>query len=489
MLKSAPPTILFSLADKLVKRALQGTVLLGVMGLIACGGHSKNPSTSAPLPALILSAQLGGTNTVDVQSANAFSMPAAAMPLSQKINFSVGNSFFRNAWVIAPASTTARDGLGPIFNTNACQNCHIKDGRGHTPINDQDNAVSMLVRLSVIDQQPTAEDGVVPHPIYGGQLQDFAIPGHSAEAKIAIDYRFHKVTLADGEVVELRQPKLRLHDFSDKPLDGNARSSIRIAPPMIGLGYFEALTEAQILANADPDDRDRNGISGKANFVWDIASNQLTLGRFGWKSEQPSLKQQNAMAFAGDMGLTSTLVKADDCTSVQKQCLTAPNGGDIEVSDNILDSVTFYTANLAVPKARNSETDAFKIGTQLFQSIGCADCHTPQWQIGTVPDMPWLSNQTIYPFTDMLLHDMGPGLSDERPVFLAQGNEWRTPPLWGIGLTSTVNNEFGYLHDGRARSITEAILWHAGEAEASKSKFIQLAKPQRDHLLAFINSL
>ena len=466
-----------------------GLALAMSAGLASCGGQQNPQLATDNETELIVPNNIGGSNSVNVQSANGFSLPSASMPLTQRINFSVGNSFFRNAWVIAPASTTARDGLGPLFNTSGCQNCHIKDGRGHLPTDNSDNAVSMLVRLSLPGKPSQASDGAIAHPVYGGQLQDFAIPGHQPEATIGFDYSTQSVTLNGGETVELRQPKLNLYDFAQTELEPTALTSVRIAPPVIGLGYLEALTEQQIVANADPDDRNGDGISGKAARVWDVATQQMALGKFGWKAEQPNLKQQNAMAFAGDMGLTSPLSPSDDCTAEQPHCLQAVNGGQPEVSDKILNLVTFYTANLAVPSRRNADSPEVVAGAAQFQNIGCADCHTPQWQVGEVADMPWLSNQTIYPFTDLLLHDLGPGLSDQRPVFNAEGQEWRTPPLWGIGLTATINNEFGYLHDGRARTLQEAILWHGGEAQASRDNYSTLSPAQRQQLLAFLNSL
>ncbi len=461
-----------------------------VLGFVAGCSQTATPQTADHRkPPIKIPANLGGDNSVVLESTNAFSLPSANMPITQRLNFSVGNSFFRNAWVIAPASTAARDGLGPLFNTNACQNCHIKDGRGHLPINDHDNTVSMLVRVSLPGAPESDKAGVIEHPTYGGQLQDFAINGHTPEAKITVDFDYHTVTLEDGTKVELRQPRLKFSNFSHEAIDANTLTSLRIAPPMIGLGYLQALSEDQILANEDPEDKNGDGISGRANWVWDSESQAITLGRFGWKAEQPSLKQQNAGAFAGDMGLTSALSIKDDCTEAQTACRNAPHGGSPEVSDKILDQVTFYTANLAVPARRNVDDPNVQAGAELFQTIGCSDCHTPRWQLADVSDMPWLGNQTIYPFTDMLLHDLGEGLSDNRPVFQAQGNEWRTPPLWGLGLTEVVNEEFGYLHDGRARTLTEAILWHGGEAQASRDQFATMDSNTRAQLLAFLKSL
>ncbi|MFT6390031.1 MAG: CxxC motif-containing protein (DUF1111 family) [Cellvibrionaceae bacterium] len=430
------------------------------------------------------SALSGGGATVFSSSRNAFSLPSANMPLLQKLDFNVGNSFFRNPWVIAPASTDARDGLGPLMNTNGCQNCHIKDGRGHTPQSLEDNAVSLLVRLSI-----PSENGSIPEPNYGDQLQDFAIPGVKPEGRIQIYYTNKSVIFADGEKVMLRQPRLSIVDLAYGELHPQTQFSVRVAPPMIGLGLLEAIPAENILKNADPDDNNRDDISGKVNQVWDITKNAEAIGRFGWKAGQPTVRQQNAAAFNGDLGITSTLFPLDHCTSTQSACLHAPSGGSPELSENILNIVTLYARNLAVPARRNINDPQVMVGETLFSEIGCADCHMASWKTASDYELPWLANQTIYPYTDLLLHDMGEGLADNRPEAKANGREWRTPPLWGIGLTKVVSGETHLLHDGRARNITEAILWHSGEAEKSQKNFVQLTKDRRDAVVNFLNSL
>lgn len=440
-------------------------------------------------PPIILS---GGGATVFARGRNAFSLPSANMPLMQKLDFSVGNSFFRNPWVTAPASTDARDGLGPLFNTNGCQNCHIKDGRGHAPNGPEDSAVSLLLRLSIPESNLLAkaiQQGVLPEPNYGDQLQDFAIAGVKPEGRIHIEYTPIKKILAGGQTVMLRKPIVSIIDLAYGKLHQQVQMSARIASPMIGLGLLEAIAEDDILALADPDDNDNNGISGRANLVWDISRQSLALGRFGWKAGQPSVTQQNAAAFDGDLGITSSLFLKDHCTERQVECLNSPNGGKPELSDKILDLVSFYTRNLAVPARRNYDDNDVQQGEKLFREIGCASCHKPQSQTAADYPLTWLANQTIYPYTDLLLHDMGVGLADNRPEFMANGQEWRTPPLWGIGLAKTVNKEASFLHDGRARSLTEAILWHGGEAEKSQSIFALLPSQQRSMLIDFLNSL
>jgi CxxC motif-containing protein (DUF1111 family) len=436
------------------------------LSLVAC---DKTPQFTEAEPGEALSA---GSATVRKADQNAFSLPSANLSPSRRLDFSVGNSFFRNPWVSAPATTTARDGLGPLFNTNACQNCHIKDGRGHPPGPDAQSAVSMLIRLSIPAGSEHAEIiqrlGVLAEPTYGGQLQDMANPGVAPEGKVRVSYTTQQVSFTDGTQVELRKPNLKISQLGYGAMHPDTLFSARIAPPMIGLGLLEAIPEAAILANADPEDRNGDGISGRANQVWDREQQRTVLGRFGWKAGQPTLNQQNAEAFANDMGLTSSLVSQDNCTEAQLDCRHAPHGGEPEVSDNILASVLFYTRNLGVPARRGADTPQVLAGKNLFHQAGCQGCHTPQFTTASDAAEPELANQLIRPYS---------------------GTEWRTPPLWGIGLTETVNGHTQFLHDGRARNLLEAILWHGGEAEAAKQQVLTFNADERSALLAFLNSL
>jgi len=440
-------------------------------------------------------ARAGGATTVNKSDRNAFSLPSANLPPTRRLDFSVGNSFFRSPWVIAPSTTTARDGLGPLFNTNACQNCHVKDGRGHPPAPNALNAVSMLVRLSIPDDPAFArlieQAGIVPEPVYGGQLQDMAIPGVAPEGRVRVDYDPLPVRFQDGTQVELRKPKLQITDLGYGPMHPDTRFSARVAPPMIGLGLLEAIPEEAILANARP--ANKNAIAGRPNWVWDDALQKTVLGRFGWKAGQPNLNQQNVHAFSGDMGLTTRLRPFDDCTDAQTACKQAPNGngpdGEPEVSDNILRLVLFYTRNLAVPARRDVDSPQVLAGKNLFFQAGCQSCHTPSFTTATNAAEPELANQVIRPYSDLLLHDMGEGLADHRTEFKASGRDWRTAPLWGIGLTETVSGHTQFLHDGRARNLMEAVLWHGGEAEGAKQQVLTFNAQQRAALLAFLNSL
>ena len=459
------------------------------LALVACD-NAETPTFSQPEPGEALS---GGSTTVMKFDQNAYSMPSASLAPMRRLDFSVGNSFFRNPWVIAPASTTARDGLGPLLNTNACQNCHIKDGRGHPPAPDATSAVSMLVRLSIPagpeHAEVVRERGIAPEPSYGGQLQDMAIPGVAPEGKVRLRYSTEQVRFADGTEVELRRPEIELNDLAYGDMHPETRMSLRVAPPMIGLGLLEAIPEEALLANADPDDRNGDGISGRPSRVFDQTSRQTVIGRFGWKAGQPSLNQQNADAFFNDMGLSTSLLSGSSCTDRQTECRAMPDGGEPEVSDDILAQVLFYTRNLGVPARRNVDDPQVLAGKTLFHRAGCQSCHVPQFTTAADAAEPELANQLIRPYTDLLLHDMGEGLADNRPEFEASGREWRTPPLWGIGLTQAVSGHTQFLHDGRARNLLEAILWHGGEAEKARQIVLGYDQNERTALLSFLESL
>ncbi|WP_318497390.1 di-heme oxidoreductase family protein [Photobacterium leiognathi] len=436
----------------------------------------------------------GGNTTTPKAGANAFSLPASNLPMSKRLDFSVGNSFFRNPWVQAPATTDARDGLGPIFNTNGCQNCHIKDGRGHPPEKDDMNSVSMLVRMSIPaltdeQKQQLIKSGVIPEPTYGDQLQDFALPDAKPEGKIALTYTDVPVTFADGEVITLRKPNLSITDLNYGPMADDVMLSARIAPPMIGLGLLEHIPEQTLERFVAEQAAENKGVSGKLNKVWDVRANKTVTGRFGWKAGQPNLMQQNAAAFNGDIGLTNALFEQENCTDKQTICAELPNGGKHEASEKVLTFVEFYSQHLAVPARRNINDPQVMKGEKLFADIGCQSCHRTQIKTAKVPERPALSEQMINPYTDLLLHDMGEGLADNRPEFLANGQEWRTPPLWGLGYTEEVNGHTNFLHDGRARSVMEAVLWHGGEAQTSRDKVLQLSKSDRQALVAFLDSL
>ena len=446
-------------------------------------------------------ANQGGATTVrDRENADVFSQPSDNMSFEREADFKLGNGLFRKIWVSSPSSTLASDGLGPLFNARSCQRCHLKDGRGHPPEDAGDSAVSIFLRVSIPSDDSIAEIedylATLPDPVYGSQLQDFAVQGHPAEYRFDVQYEEIDVELGDGTIVSLRDPTYQAADLGYGPLHPDAMLSPRIAPQMIGLGLLEAIPVEDILANADPDDLDGDGISGRANIVWSVEFDEPMLGRFGLKAGAPTVKHQSAGAFSGDIGISNPLFPggSGECTDEQVECLEAPSGnsdihGGYELSGESLDLVTFYSRNLAVPERRNVSDQNVLLGKEIFYQSGCTSCHVPKFVTSRLEDQPEQSFQLIWPYTDLLLHDMGEGLADNRPEARANGQEWRTPPLWGIGLTEQVSGHTYFLHDGRARSLLEAILWHGGEATDARQAVLELGAEDRDALIRFLESL
>lgn len=447
-------------------------------------------------------ANSGGSATVSPgATADAFSHASGNISFERELDFKLGNGLFKKLWVSSPSSTLASDGLGPLYNARSCQRCHLKDGRGHAPESPEDSAVSMLVRVSIPDDSglETQIEGylaTLPEPTYGGQIQDFGIAGHPAEATIKIDYTETQVSLSEGEVASLRQPALALTNLGYGLLHPETMFSARVAPQMIGLGLLDAIPAADILAKSDPEDADDNGVSGRPQIVMSDVFNQPMLGRFGLKAGKPSVAEQSAGAFHGDIGISSPLHLAGygDCTEAQSACRTAPDGAtadhdNAEIGREGLDLVTFYSKNLGVPARRDVGDPQVLRGKKVFYQTGCIDCHTPKHITHRLTDQPEQSFQLIWPYSDLLLHDMGAGLADNRPEARANGQEWRTPPLWGIGLTEQVSGHTQFLHDGRARNLLEAILWHGGEAAAQKQKVVEMPKEDRAALIRFLESL
>lgn len=468
-----------------------------VVLLAACGGGGGGGTDEPSLdgvfgPNEVLS---GGDTTAffatELGLASAFSAPAANLEVPRIDNFFAGNSFFDTNWVIAPSSTVARDGLGPVFNARACVSCHARDGRGRPPSDPQEQTLSLLMRLS-LDARDSTTGQQLPEPTYGGQFQNGAVPGVMGlmpEGRVSVSYTEVPGTYGDGTPYSLRRPTYTFVDLGYGPMDPNVRTSPRIGSIILGLGLLQAVSDESILARADPMDADGDGISGKAQMAWDVRSATRKLGRFGWKAGATTLEQQTAAALRDDIGITNTLFPTQPCTAAQGICDMVPDGGSPESSDAILEFLTFYVHTVAVPARRNHTDPQVRRGRDLFHAAGCVACHVPTMRTGTYPDFPELENQIIHPFTDLLLHDMGPGLADGAGEFEANGSEWRTAPLWGIGLVDEVNEHQFLLHDGRARGFAEAILWHGGEAEAAKEYFRNLPAADRDALIAFLEDL
>ena len=527
------------------------------LALQGCGGGSSNSSdeqldTAAFMP--------GGATTVSRSSSETFSRPAANLTFSENNTFALGDAEFERV--------QSSGDIGPLFNATSCQGCHLKDGRGNPPPDQDTPMTSMFLRVSIGRDEI---NGVIPDPIYGGQIQTFGVdtsqsadglPVHDGalngagavgEAFAFIEYQDVSGQYADGTEYRLQRPVYKLRDASYGDFDPDAVFSPRVASSMQGLGLLEAIEEGDILENADPEDRNSDGISGRANFGFSVLSGQIEMGRFGWKASTPTVLQQSFGAYLGDLGITSSFLNEENCSPLQTACIQAAGDEDetfprVDTRDFTLAIVEFYSQTLAV-----NQRDGFDVETQtfsedivrgqtLFNESGCVDCHTASFVTGEAegsvlgqvngfvlsPDVEpveALSDQLIWPYSDLLLHDMGgecasvvretalgetcesgsecywvircDGLADGRDDFLATGSEWRTAPLWNLGLVQVVNPQAGFLHDGRARTIEEAILWHSGmtdseqrsEAHESWQAFIDMPAADRSDLLAFLQSL
>ena len=438
-----------------------------------------------------------GPFTTGETGANAFAIPYAGLDKEQSRVFADGLLQFNEEWVVAPARGVW--GLGPTFNEDRCIQCHVNNGRGIAPEAGQAAERGTLVRLSVSGK--TKEGGPLPHPHYGEQLQNRGIEGRvPAEGKAVFRYEEKTVAFADGETITLRKPRVEFRDLQFGDIGAETMLSVRVAQQMVGLGLLEAVPESTILEIAGA--QANTGFAGRPNYVWDVEADKKVLGRFGWKANQPSLRQQTAAAFHGDIGATTYLFTEENCPAVQTLCVELPSASKCggqggctgnmfrpEVVPSRLTNITFYLQTLSVPARRNTSDPAFKRGETLFDEAQCSACHLPELRAGAKAFVPVAANLTFRPYTDLLLHDMGEELADHRPDFDASGREWRTAPLWGIGLIETVNGKATLLHDGRARNITEAILWHGGQAEPAREIFRNMPKPDREALVVFVSSL
>ena len=432
-----------------------------------------------------LSALSGGDFTVSDDSALAYSLPGPGLDEAQLELFANGRQEFHQRWVVL-AVIGGKWGRGPTSNAEICIDCHVGNGRGRAPNSAKESLASMVVRLSIPGE--SEHGGPMPHPSYGDQLQDQGELGRVfPEGDALIAWSEREERLADGSSVTLRTPKLGFTNLAFGPLGSDVMASVRIAPPVFGAGLLDAIAEDAVLDIARR--QQELGFNGRPNAVWDAEKQATALGRFGWKASQPSLRQQNASAFLNDMGITTSVFKQENCPEKQIACRKRPLGMVPEQPERAFNELLFYTRALGVPARRRVDDPVALRGERLFAQAQCAVCHVPEIKTGDYPALPRLAHQVIRPYTDLLLHDMGEGLADGRPDFRAGPRDWRTPPLWGIGLSSKVNGNASLLHDGRARNLTEAILWHGGEADVSRVAFRGMAKAERDALLAFLSSL
>ncbi|MBQ46553.1 MAG: thiol oxidoreductase [Zetaproteobacteria bacterium] len=464
---------------------MASTGVLFLLLFVGCKSEKDQPEQAKPLLG-----PLGGAITIVDDSSLAFSLEPRGLSINESRAFFRGRAVFRDPWTIAPASANTRDGIGPVFNARSCDACHVRDGKGKPPTAEGGVFTSMLVRISIKGNDP--HGAPLPVPAYGDQIQNFSIPDVEAEAQPRVTYITKSGEFEDGNTYELIEPVYSFEDLAFGAFPDDFMFSPRVTPGMTGLGLLQGIPEQDILNNADPEDQDGDGISGKANYVWDAVNQKTSLGRFGWKANQPNLRQQTAGAFLGDIGITSSLFENENCTTFQTNCKDAPTGsedGKPELIEPIFDDIIAYSSSLAVPAQRGQFDPDVRAGFELFKEAGCQGCHTMTQKTGPNKSPELISDQTFHPFTDLLLHDMGEELADNRPDFLANGREWRTAPLWGLGLLSKINGHTRMLHDGRARNFSEAILWHGGEAEAARQQYKGMTATERDQLIRFLESL
>ncbi len=421
----------------------------------------------------------GGEASVFDETSKAFGHQVSGLNERDEQVHELGDGAIGATFVTAPAPVNP--GLGPVFSNVSCISCHHNDGKG-SPTAGLVNS-SLLLRLSITGTDEFGGTKAVEG--FGTQLQDLAVFGVQPEAKIEIGYTEQAFSFPDGETVSLREPTYNLVS-PYKALPGNLLISPRMAPPFFGLGLLQNIPEATILSFTDENDRDGDGISGRPNYVYDPVQKKMMLGRFGLKANVATLLTQVAGAYNQDMGVTNYVFPQE--SSWGQTQLDALHD-DPELPDSILNAAVFYIKTLAVPARRNVLDPVARQGENIFTQIQCAACHKPTMQTGIDLTLKTISNQRIHPYTDLLLHDMGDGLADGRPDFQANEREWKTPALWGIGLFEKTNGVPFYLHDGRARTLEEAILWHEGEAENAKQKFVQLPSSERKALIKFLKSL
>ncbi len=443
--------------------------------------------------------QGGAATSIEPLDKMSFSHSVANLGEDEFTRFMQGRALFRKIWVSSPSTTRSSDGLGPLYNARSCQACHVNDGRGLPPANGLAES-TLILRLARKAENPAEERLIAEHKVpsfpdslYGEQLQDKAVRGLAAEGQFRVSESQVPVRLADGAVIRLTKPVYRVDGLAHGAFDKSTTISARLPPQIIGMGLIEAIGAADILKNADPLDQDGDGISGRAQWV-SGKDGATKLGRFGWKAQAADIRMQSAHAFANDMGISTSLFPkaGGDCTALQKDCLALPDGANAEgpeADDIVLDLVSFYVRTLAVPARRKSASAPVLEGKRLFHQSGCASCHVPQFVTSADAEPKYLASQSIWPYSDFLLHDMGDGLADGQQVGEASGREWRTPPLWGLGLTATVSGKAFYLHDGRAKTLEEAILWHNGEARAASEQFKTMSRSDREKLAAFLESL
>jgi CxxC motif-containing protein (DUF1111 family) len=443
----------------------------------------------------------GGSMTVKRLKTLSYIHPGSSVTPMQKLNFWSGFSFFRDPWVISPSSTKSRDGLGPLFNTRSCISCHDAGSRGPLSPEGESLPSSLVIKFGKLSTKIADKSLSLVDPNYGDQLQPRSIlykhptlqDTMQGEASLQLSYQTTKGRYADGSEYELRKPSYHLTNLAYGEMASHIGLTPRFAPNIFGAGLLDAIDNKDLLAQEDISDSNDDGISAKYNRVPNVKTGVLEIGRFGLKANHPNLAQQIGAAFRNDIGITNSFFPTEACTEIQRNCIKTAKlttaKDSLEINDKLFSLVLTFNRLLGVPPARDLNGELQRKGREHFYLLGCQQCHQPSYQTDKNYPVTELANQRIWPYSDLALHDMGEGLADNVIDHKASGQEWRTAPLWGIGLQSTTTRRTEFLHDGRARSISEAILWHGGEAAPAQQKFIQLTRLERKELITFLQSI
>ncbi|MNJ92711.1 Cytochrome c [compost metagenome] len=499
--------------------------ILSLMGMmVVIGAANAAPSIDMDY---IHAVKSGGDATIMIkgESIRAYRNPAPNLSEEEVRRHLTGDALFEKNFSDDPSRYDY--GLGPVFNNTNCNACHSKDGRGALPVMPRGQEWVQLRQNESLFLRISIESAASQHPksALNNWGAPVAVPGFSdqlfhlgsmgvrddlpgvGQAQVWMSYEKSTFTYPDGTEVELRKPIFKITEPYDQYFDsvtGQVRSRLlekdvktspRMGTVMVGLALLEAIKEEDIRALAARD-LSAEGVKGQVNMVFDIQKAlandpyPVSMGRFGLKNNTPSVFHQSLGALRGDIGVTNYAFPKESIagTPLFEDFVKDQSPKPLEASNQVADDLVFYSQTLAVPSRRNvTEAEVIR-GGEIFHQTSCTTCHQPSFTTGPHA-ISAFANQKIYPYTDMLLHDMGDGLADGRQDFDANGRQWKTRPLWGIGQTQTVNPRAGFLHDGRARTLEEAILWHGGEAEYSKNKFVALPEADRGALIRFIRSL
>lgn len=454
-----------------LRPGLAAVVAAVTLVVLACGdggsgGEGRVLDGDGTVPEL--QARSGGMTTTFDVSPRALSIASLNINHEERQIFADGKVLFEAAREADAAAEFG--GLGPHYDATSCAGCHAHDGRAAGPTGAGPLPVGFIAKV--------ATDDAVVRAAVGTQLTRQA-DGTAPEATVSVTYEERPGRFADGTPYSLRAPRYAV-ELTEGVLPGTTVLPdatvlmVRVAPHLSGLGLLELVPEEEIAGRADPEDSDGDGVSGRLGRAVDLLTGQPVLGRFGWNGQQPSVEQQAAVALFDDLGLGSRYFPG--------------SGADPEVTDDELSELRVYTQALAVPGVRDLHDPEVQRGWELFHEVGCARCHAGPYTTGQGP-IQGLSHQAIHPFTDLLTHDMGDGLADRTMGGGVVPTEWRTPPLWGIGMIETVNGHSDLLHDGRARDLSEAVLWHGGEAASSTAAYREMVAADRTALIRFLESL